>query len=70
MLNVSAPFLTDVEKDRRNPFDMDKLTKLAEILGLSKEDNALMLDLAGKREMRSHQTSRTISYKGIMLVRR
>ena len=45
MLNVSAPFLTDVEKDRRNPFDMDKLTKLAEILGLSKEDNALMLDL-------------------------
>ena len=21
MLNVSAPFLTDVEKDRRNPFD-------------------------------------------------
>ena len=49
MLNVSAPFLTDVEKDRRNPFDMDKLTKLAEILGLSKEDNALMLDLAGKK---------------------
>ena len=49
MLNVSAPFLTDVEKDRRNPFDMDKLTKLAEILGLSKEDNALMLDLAGNK---------------------
>lgn len=49
MLNVSAPFLTDVEKDRRNPFDMDKLTKLAEILGLSKEDNALMLDLVGKK---------------------
>lgn len=49
MLNVSAPFLTDIEKDRRNPFDMDKLTKLAEILGLSKEDNALMLDLAGKK---------------------
>ena len=22
MLGVSAPFLTDVEKDRRNPFDM------------------------------------------------
>lgn len=49
MLNVSAPFLTDVEKDRRNPFDMDKLVKLAQILGLSKEDNALMLDLAGKK---------------------
>lgn len=25
MLGVSAPFLTDVEKDRRNPFDMEKL---------------------------------------------
>lgn len=49
MLGVSAPFLTDVEKDRRNPFDMEKLTKLAEIFNLSKEDNALMLDLAGKK---------------------
>ena len=29
MLGVSAPFLTDVEKDRRNPFDMEKLTQLA-----------------------------------------
>ncbi len=49
MLNVSAPFLTDVEKDRRNPFDMEKLTQLANILNLSKEENALMLDLAGKK---------------------
>ena len=49
MLNVSAPFLTDVEKDRRNPFDMEKLTQLAQILNLSKEENAQMLDLAGKK---------------------
>ena len=49
MLGVSAPFLTDVEKDRRNPFDMEKLTQLAGILNLSKEENALMLDLAGKK---------------------
>ena len=49
MLNVSAPFLTDVEKDRRNPFDIEKLTQLANILNLSKEENALMLDLAGKK---------------------
>ena len=40
MLGVSAPFLTDVEKDRRNPFDMEKLTQLAQILNLSKEENA------------------------------
>ena len=38
MLGVSAPFLTDVEKDRRNPFDMEKLTQLAKILNLSKEE--------------------------------
>ncbi len=49
MLNVSAPFLTDVEKDRRNPFDMDKLVRLAKILELNEEDNALMLNLAGKK---------------------
>ena len=49
MLNVSASFLADVEKDRRNPFDMDKLTRLAQILELSEGDNALMLNLAGKK---------------------
>lgn len=49
MLGVSAPFLTDVEKDRRNPFDMEKLTQLTKILNLSKEENAQMLDLAGKK---------------------
>jgi transcriptional regulator with XRE-family HTH domain len=49
MLGVSAPFLTDVEKDRRNPFDMDKLTQLANILQLSVEDNQTMLNLAGKK---------------------
>lgn len=48
-LGISAPFLTDVEKDRRNPFDMEKLEQLAEILQLSKEDNDQMLNLAGKK---------------------
>lgn len=49
LLGVSAPFLTDVEKDRRNPFDMDKLNILAGILNLTQDENALMLDLAGKK---------------------
>lgn len=49
MLGISAPFLTDVEKDRRNPLDMEKLKLLAEILELSKEDNELMLNLAGRK---------------------
>ncbi len=49
MLGVSAPFLTDVEKDRRNPFDMEKLTQLAQILGLTPEENEIMYNLAGKK---------------------
>lgn len=49
MLGVSAPFLTDVEKDRRNPFDMEKLNTLAGLLGLTQEENDTMLDLAGKK---------------------
>lgn len=48
-LGVTAPYLSDVEKDRRNPFDMDKLTLLANILQLSPNENAQMLDLVGKK---------------------
>jgi len=49
MLGVSAPFLTDVEKDRRNPFDMEKLNALAGLLGLTQDETDTMLDLAGKK---------------------
>ena len=49
LLEISAPFLTDVEKGRRNPFDMEKLTRLSSILGLSEEEHGLMLNLAGKK---------------------
>ena len=49
MLGVSAPFLTDVEKDRRNPFDMEKLAQLAQILGLTPDENEMMYNLAGKK---------------------
>lgn len=48
-LEVSAPFLSDVEKDRRNPFDSDRLEKTAGILELDKKERELMYDLAGKR---------------------
>lgn len=48
-LGVSAPFLTDVEKDRRNPFDIEKLNHLAHILELTTDEKTLMLDLAGKK---------------------
>lgn len=49
MLGCSAPFLSDVERDRRNPFEMDKLERLSQILGLDQEEKATMLDLAGKK---------------------
>lgn len=48
-LEITPPYLSDVEKDRRNPFDLEKLNQLAQFLGLSEEDRVLMLDLAGKK---------------------
>lgn len=47
-LKMSAPYLSDIEKGRRNPPEMDKLQLIAQILGLTDEENAIMLDLAGK----------------------
>lgn len=47
-LGVSAPFLSDVEKDRRNPFDIDRLEQTAAILEMDKANRDLMYDLAGK----------------------
>jgi len=48
-LVITAPYLSDVEKDRRNPFDVVKLELLANILLLSDEEKTVMLDLAGKK---------------------
>ena len=48
-LDCSAAFLSDVEKDRRNPFDMKKLELLSGILVLSEKEKMEMFDLAGKK---------------------
>lgn len=48
-LNITPPYLSDVEKDRRNPFDLERLQFIAIILLLSEEDKTTMMDLAGKR---------------------
>ena len=48
-LDISAPYLSDVEKDRRNPFELEKLEQLANILLLSEEDRTIMFDLAGEK---------------------
>ena len=49
MLGFSAPFLSDVEKDRRNPPELAKLEQIAEILGLTYEEQETMYNLAGKK---------------------
>lgn len=51
MLGFSAPFLSDVEKDRRNPPEKDKLDMIVNILGLSEEEKDLMFNLAGRRPL-------------------
>ena len=49
MLGFSAPFLSDVEKDRRNPPELAKLELIAQILELTYEEQETMYNLAGKK---------------------
>ena len=49
LIGITAPYLTDIEKDRRNPPEIQKLDKIAEILSLTAEAKAVMFDLAGKQ---------------------
>ena len=48
-LGVSAVFISDIEKDRRNPFDVNRLKQLVSFLHLTDEERDLMYDLAGKK---------------------
>ena len=48
LMDVSAPFWSDVEKGRKKPPKLEKLEQLANILHLTEEDKTLMFDLAGK----------------------
>lgn len=49
MIGITAPYLTDIEKDRRNPPEMEKLELIFQILMLNDEDKTTMYDLAGKK---------------------
>lgn len=49
LLKITPPYLSDIEKERRNPLDKDKLDELANILSLSDEECSYMYDLAGKK---------------------
>ena len=47
LIPMSAPYLSDIEKNRRNPPPIDKLNRIAEVLCLTDEEKIEMLNLAG-----------------------
>lgn len=49
-LSISAPFLSDVEKNRRAPLTTERLEQLAVILNLSDEEKAEMYDIVGRQK--------------------
>lgn len=49
MIGITAPYLTDIEKDRRNLPEMETLELISQILTLNDEDKTTMYDLAGKK---------------------
>ena len=47
-MGVTATYLSDIVKGRRNPPEMETLKKIAIILQLTSEEKAEMFDLAGR----------------------
>ena len=48
-INVSAPFLSDVEKGRRAPLTAERLEAAAQALNLDKEEERELYDAAGRQ---------------------
>jgi transcriptional regulator with XRE-family HTH domain len=49
-LGVSAPFLSDVENNRRGPLTEERLADLAKVLNLNENERAEMYDIVGKQK--------------------
>ena len=49
-LELSTPFLSDVENNRRAPLTEERLATLADVLNLSKDDAAGMYDIVGRQK--------------------
>ena len=47
-LGIAPAYLSDIEKGRRYPPDMDRLIQIAEILKLTEDEKHTMFDLAGE----------------------
>lgn len=50
VLRISLSFMSDVEQNRRKPFDSDKLGKIATYMQLDDDAKALLYDLAAKEK--------------------
>jgi len=48
MLGISLSFLSDIENNRRKPFDKDKIELFAEKMGIDSDEKAKMYDLAAR----------------------
>lgn len=48
MLGISLSFLSEVENNRRKPFDKEKIELFVEKLGLNEEEKATIYDLAAR----------------------
>ncbi|WP_307992440.1 helix-turn-helix transcriptional regulator [uncultured Clostridium sp.] len=49
LLKIMPPYLSDIENDRRNSPEREKLDEIAAILSLSDDECRYMYDLAGKK---------------------
>ena len=49
MIGITVPYLTDIQKERRNTPEMEKLELIFQSLMLNDEDKTTMYDLAGKK---------------------
>lgn len=49
-LGISAPYLSEVEKNRRGALGKEKLAPLAGVLGLSEDEKNRMYNLAEKED--------------------
>ena len=49
LLKIIPPYLSDIEKGRRNPQEIEKMDEIAAILSLSTNERRYMYDLAGKK---------------------
>jgi len=47
-LGIAAPYLSDMEKGRRNPPNIEMLEKIASILSLTENERNMMFDYAGE----------------------